>query len=72
MIEIRCADNLELMAEIESNTIDLIYCEPIGELCVYVDNVWHGYLDENLPLTDGHSWFVISNGKYIGIDEPSI
>ena len=52
--------------------IDLIYCEPIGELCVYVDNVWRGYLDENLPLTDGHSWFVISNGKYIRIDEPLI
>ena len=50
--------------------IDLIYCEPIGELCIYVDNIWRGYLDENLPLTDGHSWFVISNGKYIGIDEP--
>ena len=52
--------------------IDLIYCEPIDELCIYVDNVWHGYLDENLPLTDGHSWFVISNGKYIRIDEPLI
>ena len=52
--------------------IDLIYCEPIGELCVYVDNVCSGYLDENLPLTDGHSWFVISDGKYIGLDEPLI
>ena len=52
--------------------IDLIYCEPIGELCVYVDNVWRGYLDENLPLTDRHSWFVISNGKYIRIDESLI
>lgn len=27
MIEIRCTDNLELMAEIKSNTIDLIYCD---------------------------------------------
>ena len=52
--------------------IDLIYCEPINELCIYVDNVWRGYLDENLPLTDGHSWFVISDGKYIGLDEPLI
>ena len=52
--------------------IDLIYCEQIGELCIYVDNIWRGYLDENLPLTDGHSWFVISNGKYIGVDEPLI
>ena len=52
--------------------IDLIYCEPIDELCIYVDNIWRGYLDENLPLTDGHSLFVISNGKYIGLDEPLI
>ena len=52
--------------------IDLIYCEPINELCIYVDNIWRGYLDENMPLTDGHSWFVITNGKYIGIDEPLI
>ena len=52
--------------------IDLIYCEQINELCIYVDNVWRGYLDENMPLTDGHSWFVITNGKYIGIDEPLI
>ena len=27
MIEIRCTDNLELMSEIENNTIDLIYCD---------------------------------------------
>ena len=52
--------------------IDLIYCSPINELCIYVDNIWRGYLDENLPLTDGHSWFVITNGRYIGLDEPLI
>ena len=57
---------------IHISKIDLIYCEPINELCTYVDNVWRGYLDENLPLTDGHSWFVISNGRYIGLDEPLI
>jgi len=27
MLDIRCCDNLELMAEIEDNTIDLIYCD---------------------------------------------
>lgn len=56
--------------DVPISKIDLIYCEPIGELCIYVDNVWRGYLDENMPLTDGHSWFVISNGRYIGLDEP--
>lgn len=58
--------------DIPISKIDLIYCEPIDELCIYVDNNWRGYLDESLPLTDGHSWFVISNGRYIGIDEPLI
>ena len=52
--------------------IDLIYDGQAGELCIYIENEWRGYLDENLPLTDGHSWFVITNGKYIGIDEPLI
>jgi len=27
MIDLRCCDNLELMAEIKDNTIDLIYCD---------------------------------------------
>ena len=27
MNDIRCCDNLELMGEIEDNTIDLIYCD---------------------------------------------
>ena len=58
--------------DVPISKIDLIYCEPINELCIYVDNIWRGYLDENLPLTDGHSWFVISDGKYIGLDEPLI
>ena len=58
--------------DVPISKIDLIYSELAGELCIYVNNEWRGYLDENMPLTDGHSWFVIINGKYKRIEEPLI